>query len=134
FSHTNLPWDSYEFDINEVVTDYDIKETSSLLPIQLNPAQTIDLVVTLVPHTAQSLHVTVVTPAGVPVDNATVEISQAPSFNDISVTGSVGQVFFADLPSSGDYQITIDAPGHQQYTGTAAVSGTTRTTIQLTPL
>ncbi|MEX2055006.1 MAG: carboxypeptidase regulatory-like domain-containing protein [Candidatus Andersenbacteria bacterium] len=134
FSHATLPWDAYEFDINEVATNYDIKETSSLLPLQLNPAQTVDLVVTLVPHTDISLHVSVVTPAGVPVDNATVEIAQAPSFNDISVTGSVGQVFFADLPSSGDYQITIDAPGHQQYTGTVSISGTTRTTLQLAPL
>jgi hypothetical protein len=88
---------------------------------------------TLVPHTLISLHVSVTAAAGQPVDNATVHIT-ATGVDETDITGVVGQVFFADLPVGGDYTVEVSAPGFTNLVSTVTVTGSTRTTVQLTPL
>lgn len=135
-----LTWDSYNFTVDGVAIGQDIKETSLVLPVTLDPGTTLDLVATLVPHQERSLHVTVVSPVGLPVDNATVRLSGA-GYDVTLGTGAVGQVYFpnnpqlpADLiPSNGDYTLEITAPGFQPLISTVTVSGTTRVRIELVP-
>lgn len=132
-TQANLVWDAYDFSIDGVVSGYDIKETSRVLPLVINPADNLDVTVTLVPHTPFSLHVTVVDAVGVPVNNATVSLI-GNSVTQALGTGVYGQVLFSALPVNGDYTITIDAPGFSQLIQTVPVVNTTRTKLTLTAL
>jgi hypothetical protein len=132
-THDELVWDSYTLTVDGQTTGYDIKETNMLLPLSIDPGAAVDLSVTLVPYTPISLHVSVAAAAGQPVDNATVRIT-ATGVDETEITGVVGQVFFPDLPAAGDYTLEVSAPGFTDLESTVAVSGSTRTTVQLTPL
>lgn len=133
YQHTNLDWDSYTLTIDGAITGYDIKETSVVMPFVINPADDIDIDVTLVPHTPISLQVTVVDPTQVPIDNATVHLTYT-NVDETKGTGEPGQVFFTDLPINADYTMTIDAPGFTPLNQLVTVANTTRVTVQLTPL
>ncbi len=131
-NYSDMVWDSYDFSIDGAVTGYDIKETSVLLPVIVNPDQTVDLTVTLAPYTALSLHVTVATTDGNPIDNATVHLT-GPSTDVTTGTGIVGQVFFADLPLVGSYTLAVSAPGFVDATQAVTVDGSNRIRIELVP-
>lgn len=131
-SHTLLPWDTYDIVINGAVTGYDLKEAVPPLPLPLDPAETADLSLVLIPHTPISLQVTVVNAAGEPIDNATVHVT-AIGYDQTQGTGAPGQVYFGDLPNNGDYTVEVQAPGLASLTDTVTVSGTTRMVITLTP-
>lgn len=130
-SHSGLEWDTYSVTIDGAATGYDIKETSSVVPVSIIPGAALNLTMTLVPHTPHSLHVTVVSVAGAPVDNATVHITNT-GFDETKITGPVGQVFWADLAASPTYQLELDAPGFVPFVQAVAVSGTTRVRLELT--
>lgn len=130
--HKEVVWDTYSFTIDGEATGFDIKETSLLLPLEVDPGGELELTVTLAPHTGVSLHVTVTTPDREPVDNATVRLTGA-GVDETKGTGAGGQVFFADLPEGGEYALSIEAPGFAPYSSPAAVDGTTRVTAALTP-
>lgn len=131
--HEDLVWDTYTISIDGEATQYDIQETNLLLPLVVDPGAALELVVTLTPHTLLSLHVTVTSPDGQPVDNATVRLAGA-GVDESKGTGVFGQVFFADLPEMGDYSLSIEAPGFTPYTAPVSVEGTARTTAALTPV
>lgn len=130
-THPDIIWDSYDFSIDGLATGYDIKETSMLLPAKVNPGEQADLTVTLVPHTPISLHVTVATPEGLPIDNATVQLTQV-GYDTTLGTGALGQVLFTDLPFNADYTLSITAPGWQVFNEVITVTNTTRTRAELT--
>lgn len=132
-SHDDLDWDTYTFSVGTVVNNYDIKETSAVLPFSLVPGAALDLRVTLVPHTPVSLHVTVVDGVGAPVENATVHLTGT-EVDEMSVTGAVGQVFFPDLPAAGSYMVAVEAPGFTPLAEPQNVTGTTRITVPLVPI
>lgn len=129
-SEASLVWDSYDFLVDGDATGYDIKETSLLLPISIAPGDTPTVDVTLVPHTALSLHVSVVTSAGDPIDNATVHLT-GNSVDDTDVTGAVGQVFFEDLPTTGTYTIEVDASGYDLSTQDISLTESQRIRVEL---
>lgn len=139
-TESTLTWDSYNFTVDGVATGYDIKETSMVLPLTLDPGVTLDMTATLVLHQERSLHVTVVSPLGLPVDNATVRLSGA-GYDVTLGTGAVGQVYFPNnpqlpadfIPADGNYTLEITAPGFQPATSIVMVSGTTRVRIELAP-
>ena len=131
-SYTDLVWDSYDITIDGDATGYDIKETSVFLPVVLEPGATVDLEFTLVPHVPFSLHTQVASPDNEPVDNATVRL-YAGAYDEELGTGVIGQVFFGDVPSAGDYTIEVTAPGYDAYTQTVPIDGTDRIRINLTP-
>lgn len=139
-TENDLTWDSYDLTIDGVATGYDIKETSVVRPVMLDPGVTLDLTVTLVPHQEQSLQVTVVSPTGQPVDNATVRLWGS-GYDKTLGTGVVGQVYFPDnpqlpadyIPGAGDYTLEITAPGYQAYTAVVPVNGTSQVRAELVP-
>jgi type II secretory pathway pseudopilin PulG len=140
--HQNLVWDTYTFSVNGATTGYDIKETTLLLPVVVNPAEDKAMDVYLVEHQPISLHVTVASPTGTPIDNATVHLTRVGTQYDQTLgTGVYGQVYFPDhpnnpneqLPSNGDYIVDINAPGYQPLTQTITVQDTTRVRFELTP-
>lgn len=131
-SHENIVWDSYDITVDGATTGYDIKESSVFLPVDLEPGETIDVELTLVPHVPYSLHTQVASPENEPVDNATVRLFSG-TYDEELGTGVIGQVFFADVPSAGDYTIEVSAPGYENFTQTIPISGTDRIRINLTP-
>ncbi len=131
-SHVDLVWDTYTIGINGIATGYDIKETSVITPITMAPGVSTPLAITLVPHTPISLQISVASPTGQPVDNATVAITQG-GFNATLGTGAPGQVLFQNLPANGAYTLDITAPGYEAYSDTVTVTDTTRTVVTLTP-
>lgn len=131
FTHDDVVWDSFIFAVDGAVTGYDIKETSLLLPLQMDPGEEVTLGVTLVPHTPHSLHVTVASPTGQPVDNASVHLS-GNGFDETLGTGILGQVLFSDLPTGGNYAITVDAPGYDPYEGGVSVADTSFLRVDVT--
>jgi hypothetical protein len=131
--HDDLVWDSYLLTIDGAATGYDLKETNVLLPFGIEPGETAALTATLTPHTPISLHVSVAAAAGQPVDNATVHLT-ATGVDETEITGAFGQVFFPGLLTAGDYTLEVSAPGFTNLTAPVTVAGSTRTTVQLTPL
>ncbi len=132
-SYEGVVWDSYDIIIDGDLTGYDIKETSELIPIAVNPGEVVDVDVTLVPHTPLSLHVTVATAAGEPIDNATVHLFDGVGYDETLGTGVLGQVFFEDLPLAIDYSLEVSAPGYQASNQTVGISGSDRIRIELNP-
>ena len=131
-SYSDLVWDAYDFTIDGAATGYDIKETSLLLPLSVNPGEALDMIVTLTPHLPLFLHVTVTSPEGLPVDNATVRLV-GPDVDRELGTGEWGQVFFADLPAVEGYELTVSAPGWQESRQTVLDEGSERVRVELTP-
>lgn len=125
-----LVWDTYDFSIDGEATGFDIKETSVLLPLVVNPGESVDVEVVLVEHTPLSLHVTVATPEGVPINNAMLRL-QRDGYDEILGTGEPGQVLFSDIPSLGDYDLLVEAPGFQSSQQIETVDGTERVRVEL---
>lgn len=141
FTHTGLIWDSYTLAMDGVATGYDIKETSVLLPMAVNPGSSTEQILTLVEHQPISLHVTVANPQNQPIDNATVRLFHASNGYDEALgTGVNGQVYFPgnpanpteDIPENSDYIIEITAPGYEAFTSTVTISNTTAVRVELT--
>lgn len=129
-THENMVWDLYELTIDGVATGYDIKETSELLPLDLEPGEDVVVDVVLVDHTDLSLHLTVVTALGEPIGNADVTLVLG-EYEEHLQTGEPGQVFFSDLPQSGSYSASVEAEGYQMTEQEIQVSGTDRVRIEL---
>ncbi len=129
-SYGLLVWDTYDFSIDGEVSGFDIKETSVLLPLVVNPGENVDLEVELVEHTPFSLHVTVATPEGLPINNAMLRL-QGDGYDEILGTGEPGQVLFTDLPDLGEYNLLVEAPGFQSTQQTELVDGTNMVRAEL---
>lgn len=132
-TQANLVWDTYAFTINGQVTGYDIKETDVTLPLAINPGSQTTLTAKLVPHQPFTLHVTVLSPTGVLIENASVQAVGMVGYNQTNTTGVSGQTFFSPLPQSGSYNLTITAPGFEIKQDVITVDGNNRIQEKLTP-
>lgn len=130
-SHPNLVWDSYNLTVDGQATGYDIKETSLLLPLTVNPSDALNMDVVLTQHTPLSLHVTVASPTNEPVDNATVRLYGVGGYDTPLDTGAYGQVFFPGLPQTGTYTVDVSAPGYTSTSQSVSVSQSDRIRINL---
>lgn len=128
-SHEELVWDSYSLSLPDI-TACDIKETSEILPLTINPGESKEMQVKLVKHTPISLHVYVVDSDNAPVNNATVTLKDN-GVEETLGTGEWGQVFFADLPVDADYTIEADAAGYNLENQRVTVEENSRTKIEL---
>jgi len=129
--YNDMTWDTYAFSVNGSVTGYDIKETSNVLPLSIDPGTDTTLTVTLVPHSPLSLHVTVLTSAGVFVPNASVQV-MGPGYNQTQLSSVNGQVFFTPIPVAADYTITVTAGGFGQVVQPVTVDAGERVQVNLT--
>ncbi|MEX1112361.1 MAG: carboxypeptidase regulatory-like domain-containing protein, partial [Candidatus Andersenbacteria bacterium] len=92
--YPDIVWDAYAFNINTVESPYNIKETSVVSPFAIEPGETLHIDAILVPWNPHTLHVTVVSPDGEPINDATVQLTNGSEYDPILVTGVLGQVFF----------------------------------------
>lgn len=121
FSYEDMTWDTYSFAIDGDATGYDIKETSSALPLVIGPGTSTTLTTVLVPHEAFTLHVTVLTTAQEPISNASVHVTGT-GYDTTLQTGEAGQVFFTPLPGQGDYTVEVTAASYQASSQVVPVS------------
>ena len=98
-SHKGLVWDTYELLIDLIdgaPPGYDIQTSSLVLPLVINPADDLDLILTLVAHTEVSLLVTVTDINNIPILGASVHLT-GNGVDQIEETNITGQVHFSDL-------------------------------------
>ncbi len=125
FTYEDMTWDAYSLSIDGLATGYDIKETSVPLPIVISPGTTTTVDTVLVPHEEFTLHVTVLTSANLPIENASVHVT-GNGYDTTLETGEYGQVFFSPLPSAGDYTVEVSASSYQSSTQQVTVDGGVR--------
>ncbi|OGY35511.1 MAG: hypothetical protein A3E37_02070 [Candidatus Andersenbacteria bacterium RIFCSPHIGHO2_12_FULL_46_9] len=131
-NHENLVWDTYELDLVDGVV-CDIKETSLIRPVTINPGEDLAMTVKLVKHTEVSLHVTVVDTAGLAVDNATVRLI-GDGADETLGTGPWGQILFADLPANDQFVLIVQAPGYAEWQDNVDVEGTSLVQVVMSSL
>ena len=130
--HENLVWDTYDLAL-PVTTVCDIKETSLVMPVVIGTGQDLDMTIKLVKHTPISLHVTVIDPAGLPIDNTTVRLVDN-GVDETLGTGIWGQVLFEDIPTNDDYTLEVNAPGYVAYSQTVTVQDSSKVVVGLTAI
>ncbi len=112
-----LEWDIYTVTLDGATEGYDIKEARGILPLSLDPSESMSLTLVLTSHTANSLHVTVVDSNGIAVSGADVTVNSV-----TKETSIYGQVFFDSL-SATDYTVDISKTGYTNFSDTVTVSG-----------
>ena len=129
-----LEWDTYAISIDESLTGYDVKESCALpQPRSIGPAIATTTTLFLVPHSANSLHVAVLTTEGGVIQNAIVNVTRIGVDTTLQTT-LCGQAFFSNLTSSSDYTVTVSLSGFSTEIFTNVdISGPTDLTLTLTP-
>lgn len=128
FSKT-LEWDSYTVSLNS--SGYVIKEIkggASLL--NLLPGADVTLSFVLIPPPPRSLYVTVTDSAGNLVPGAAVRVYGV-GYDETISTSSFGQTFFAGMPVSGDYNMTVEGSGFEDYATAVSITGNLATQVIL---
>ena len=125
----SLEWDTYTIAVDSAAEGYDIKEVYGIVPYVLPPNVTETLTFVLVPHTPNSVHVTVTDTAGAPLSGATVTLDYA-GYTETFTTSAYGQVFFADL-ASASATLTVERAGYVSDISTLAIDGTMTVPVQL---
>lgn len=129
----NLEWDAYSFSINGGAEGYDISDVCPKLPISLAPGEATTTTLVLSPHTTNSLRVTVLSSAGVVLDDADVHVTRG-GYDETQQTSACGNTLFESLSSAADYTVETSKTGFQIDTLTnVTVGGTTALTITLVP-
>jgi prepilin-type N-terminal cleavage/methylation domain-containing protein len=126
---TDIEWDKYT--ITLASDGYDLAEISPPNPVNITPNENQVVTLVLVPHTDNSLKVTVVDSSKDPINQATVHVTNN-GFDQTKATGSAGQVFFSAL-NPGTYNIEVTKDGFETITTTQDVSGQSSREIILAP-
>ncbi|HEY4502501.1 MAG TPA: carboxypeptidase-like regulatory domain-containing protein [Candidatus Paceibacterota bacterium] len=107
----DLEWDTYTVSLDEDSTGYDIKESCDLpQPRSISPGVSTTTTLYLVPHTTNSLHVSVLNTDSSAIPHASVHITRS-GVDKTLQTSSCGQTFFSNLGSFNDYTITVSFDG-----------------------
>lgn len=125
----NIEWDNYT--IQEQDPNYDLAEIDPPNPVTLNPNETKDVTLTLVPHADHTLHVTVKDAQGSPIAGASVRLYNTDlGFDSTLTTSDVGQVFFTPL-SAATYNLEVTKTGYLDFTEEINVAGQTEKEVIL---
>jgi hypothetical protein len=129
---TDIEWDLYDVSIDGATEGLDIAEACNTVPYALNPAADDELLLTLVPHTTNTLRVYVSDVSGSPVSGAQVDLSRS-GFAETQTTSSCGQVFFnSGLTTASDYVLDVSALGYTSENSTdITIDGTSNITTSL---
>lgn len=126
---SEIEWDKY---IISLASDgYDLAEISPPNPVNVTPNENQVVTLVLVPHTDNSLRVTIVDSAKNPINQAAVHVTNG-GFDQTKTTSTAGQVFFSSL-SQGTYNIEVTKPGFETITTNQDVSGQSNREIILAP-
>jgi prepilin-type N-terminal cleavage/methylation domain-containing protein len=132
-SLTDMEWDTYELTMDSAATGYDIAGTNPPGLINLLPgaSQTYDL--TLVPHSAHTLLVTVRGLNNALIAGASARLTRvAPPYDVTQTTSAQGQTFFSAL-SADNYTLTTHADGYTDAVTPVTVDGQSHVEISLAP-
>ena len=124
----NMEWDIYHFSLNDMT--HDISRACAASPLNLAPGEHSVMDLYLLPHTANSLRVSVIDASGDALNDATVQLTRT-GFDKSKVTKICGQAFFENLSAVNDYEITVSKAGYITKTiSSVQVSG--RSTLSVT--
>jgi hypothetical protein len=129
---SSLEWDTYLLTIDGAATSYDIAESCPSQPFVLDPGVSMVTNLTLVPHTAHSLHVVVTDAADAALSAASVRMTKT-GYDTTQTSSDCGQAFFSGLVGATDYMIDTVHSGYVNDSQTVTVNGTGTITIKLTP-
>ncbi len=120
---TPLEWDTYSAALDS--GSYDLAGSNPLPSFALNPGETKQLTLEVVPHVDDAVLITVKDQNGTAVDGASVHLT-LDTFDETKTTNSStcstpGEVFWNGL-SAGTYNITVSKTGFGDFTGTIDVS------------
>ena len=115
-----MEWDTYSALLTSA--SYDLAGTTPLPSFAINPNETKNLQLVVVPHVNRALLVSVKDSSNIPIDGATVRLQKS-GFDETKTTNSSscatpGQVFWNGL-ASGTYTLTVSKSGYQIYTNNA---------------
>lgn len=116
----NIEWDTYRVALTSA--SYDLAGTSLLPSFTVNPNESKNLQLVVVPHVNRALLVSVKDSAGATIDGATVRL-QRTGFDQTKTTNSdpcptPGQAFWNGLVN-GTYTLTVSKAGYTTYTNNA---------------
>ena len=116
----NMEWDTYSALLTSA--SYDLAGTTPLPSFSINPNETKNLQLVVVPHVNRALLVSVKDSSNVPIDGATVRLQKS-GFDQNKTTNSgscatPGQVFWNGL-ANGTYTLTVSKSGYQTYTNSS---------------
>lgn len=139
-STSTLEWDSYVATVDSTATGYDIAGSCAPLPISVAPSSSSLMSLYVLPHTTNSLLVTIKDAAtGNSIQGATVVLTRS-GFSSTMKSIMCGQTFFSGLSagtvSGGNtYSLAVSRTGYQTANQSGVVvSGTSVASISLTPL
>ncbi|MBI3888407.1 carboxypeptidase regulatory-like domain-containing protein [Candidatus Nomurabacteria bacterium] len=115
-----IEWDTYSTLLTSA--SYDLAGTNPLPSFAINPNETKNLQLVVVPHVNGAILVSVKDSSNVAIDGATVRLQKG-AFDQTKTTGSgscstPGQVFWNGL-ASGTYTLTVSKAGYTTYTNNA---------------
>jgi prepilin-type N-terminal cleavage/methylation domain-containing protein len=124
-------FDTYQLSVNPS-DGADVACLSENIPFILPPQTTKTITATLADHADHTLYVDVRTTDQVPIDQATVHLTDGGSIDETRTTNPEGCAFFSPL-TPATLTMEVSASGFQTTTMTIDVSGQTETEIHLTP-
>lgn len=130
-SLTSLEPDTYHIVFDPLTTGYDLAGSDPLLPI-IVPADTIvNLTISLATHSDHTLLITVKSPDGLGLADASVHLYKADLSTDLTqATNTVGQTFFTPL-TLDTFNLDIAREGYQPYSTQININGQIQQTISL---
>src|ERR1035437_809783 len=116
----NIEWDTYSVLLTSA--SYDLAGTTPLPSFAINPNETKNLQLVVVPHANGAILVSVKDSSNTTIDGATVHLQKS-GFDQTKTTNSgscvtPGQVFWNGL-ASGTYTLTVSKTGYQTYVNNA---------------
>jgi prepilin-type N-terminal cleavage/methylation domain-containing protein len=120
-----IEWDSYSI----TTSGQTVREACPAEPVIVSPGDTATVELTFTPATAHSLRVVVVDSGGLPVEGATVNLTQGSTLTE--TTSVCGQVFFSGLSSETDSILEVVGPSGTVLLNPFAVDGVMVQTITL---
>lgn len=107
---TDLEWDTYNIQIDDGATGFDVAEFCEPQPYGLNPGTAVTTDISLVANSAHSLRVIVRDDVNALLAGADVRLERS-GYDQTEVSSSCGQAFFSGLAAVDDYQLTVSHPG-----------------------
>lgn len=129
----DMEWDTYTVTLDSAATGYDIAGTNPPGLINLLPGASQTYELTLVPHTAHTLLVTVRGLNNDLLAGASAHLTRVdPPYDTTQTTSAQGQTFFSALDAD-DYILTTHADGYVDVITPVTINGQSHVEISLTP-
>lgn len=120
---SNIEWDNYYITVDPA-SGYDINEIDPPSPVQIMPLDSTPVNLKLEPTAEHSLIVVVKDAEEVPLDEASVHVTNVLGYDNTIITGSAGQAFFTPL-ANATTTVVVTKSGYEDYVNEILLQGYT---------